>query len=63
MIQIERADARITLITAEDEDGCRMGVQGITVTGQQAIELLAVATNAWRGGTVTMAPAPNVGMG
>ena len=63
MVQIESDAARLTLITAEDEAEAHMGVQGIDATEGQAIDLLNAAQRAWCDGAVTMASAPNVGMG
>lgn len=59
LVEIESDDARITLITAEDEDAMRMGVQGIDATEAQALDLLNRAEMAWRGGGYTLMDAPN----
>jgi hypothetical protein len=64
MIQLDRGDTRLTLITAEDEDEPRMGIQGIDATRAEALAMLSVVTKAWvAAGGLTMEPAPNVGMG
>lgn len=54
LIEIESTTARITLITAEDEDALRMGVQGIDATEYDAIDLLNRAEMAWRSGVLTL---------
>jgi hypothetical protein len=62
VIQLDAPDARLTLITAEDETEPRMGVQGIDATVDQAQGLLIAATEAWREGRVTLSTA-NASMG
>lgn len=57
VIQLDAPDARLTLITAEDETEPRMGVQGIDATVDQAQGLLIAATEAWSEGRVTLATA------
>ena len=54
LIEIESAVARITLITAEDEDTMRMGVQGIDATEAEAMDLLNRAEMAWLAGAFTL---------
>ena len=55
-------DASITLITAEDEDVPRMGVQGIAATEERAIEMLVKATDLWKSGALKLSRDTDVGM-
>ena len=54
LIELENPKARITLITAENEDAMRMGIQGIDATEMQAIGLLDWAEKAWTEGAITL---------
>lgn len=63
LVQMERGDDRVTLIAAEDESEPRMGIQGIDATEASALALLTEAQRAWCEGAVTMASAPNAGLG
>lgn len=63
VLQIDSDVARLTLITAEDEDEARMGVRGIDATEEQALELLATIVAAWKHGKIVMQDDTKNGIG
>lgn len=62
MVTLDAKKCSITVITAEDEDRPRMGIQGIDATELQAIELLDSVMDAWVLGEVHMKSDTNIGM-
>lgn len=50
MIQMEKGNQRITVITAEDEDESRMGTQGIRATKEEALALIQQGIDLWKAG-------------
>lgn len=63
MIQLDSPTSRVTLITAEDEDEARMGVQGIDATEAEALSMLDAAVHFWREGAILLADDTKIGLG
>lgn len=63
LVQIETPTDRVTAITAEDEAGRVMGVQGVDAAEDAAVAMLCSVAAAWRGGAFKMVESKGVGFG